>query len=125
MNYKLLLRHLGGTAKYKGHAYLLTALNMVQEDPELLHLVTKRLYPEIARMYNSTSDDVELCIRRLIGVMWRTNQPLMDVLMGYPSRKQPSNATFLAAMTTLPQEYQDMLMEHDHFSEEHSLPGLV
>ena len=48
---------------------------MIREEAYLLAL-TKRLYPDIARYYQTTREAVERSIRTLISVMWDKNPEL-------------------------------------------------
>lgn len=47
MDYRLVLIQFGITPNYKGYHQMLTALEIAEVDPEVLTLVTKRLYPAI------------------------------------------------------------------------------
>ena len=44
-----LLHRLGATANYTGFSYLVRALQLCAEKPERLLLVTKWLYPDVAK----------------------------------------------------------------------------
>ena len=54
---EMLLR-LGITANYKGFLYLISAVEMCLADEECLHLVTKQVYPQVARRWSG------ICERR-------------------------------------------------------------
>lgn len=71
----------------KGYIFLRDAIKMVYMDFELLTGVTKVLYPDIAKNYNSTPVRVERAIRHAIEVSWYKR--------GY-SGKKPTNSEFIA-----------------------------
>ena len=54
---------MGVPAHIKGYLYLRDAITMVYHNVDLLGSVTKELYPEIARKYNTTASRVERAIR--------------------------------------------------------------
>ena len=73
-----LLYRLGATANYTGFSYLVRALQLCAEEPERLLLVTKWLYPDVAKQYGTNWKAVERDIRtvgRVIGIQtgrfWR------------------------------------------------------
>ena len=55
-----LLHRLGATANYTGFSYLVRALQLCAEEPERLLLVTKWLYPDVAKQYGTNWKAVEL-----------------------------------------------------------------
>lgn len=61
----------GITPNMKGFAYLKEAIIMVYCDPEGLNTMTKVIYPDIAKMYNTSPFAVERCIRIAIEKAWR------------------------------------------------------
>ena len=67
---------------------------------DILGQVTKVLYPEIARSYNTTSSRVERAIRHAIEVAWnRGNTEAIDDIFGYTvsaSKSKPTNSEFIA-----------------------------
>ncbi|MFB8735129.1 sporulation initiation factor Spo0A C-terminal domain-containing protein [Bacillus sp. SL00103] len=54
----------------KGYLYLREAISMVYNDIELLGSITKVLYPDIAKKFNTTASRVERAIRHAIEVAW-------------------------------------------------------
>ena len=58
-----LLHRLGATANYTGFSYLVRALQLCAEEPERLLLVTKWLYPDVAKQYGTNWKAVERNIR--------------------------------------------------------------
>ena len=65
-----LLLGLGFQAHQKGYRYLREAVLVVFEEPESLTSVTKILYPEVAKRYNTTDKQVERAIRNSIETAW-------------------------------------------------------
>ena len=66
-----LLHDLGISENYKGFYYILSALDLIQEKPERLLLVTKWLYPEIAKRHHTSSACVERDMRSVIQSAWK------------------------------------------------------
>lgn len=91
-----LLGRLGATADYKGFSYTAYAMALCAERPELLLLVTKNLYPAVARQYRTTWQAVERDIRTVVGLVWRRNPALLDRLAGGSLEERPRCAQFLS-----------------------------
>lgn len=70
---------MGIPAHIKGYMYLRTAIMKTYDNIDILGQVTKVLYPEIARNYNTTSSRVERAIRHAIEVAW--NREILRPLM--------------------------------------------
>ena len=58
-----LIRSLGIGATYRGYEYLIYGIRLCLSDENYLLFVSKYLYPDIARHYNTTSYSVERNIR--------------------------------------------------------------
>src|SRR5690625_4662552 len=84
----------------KCYLYLREAITMVYHDIELLGSITKVLYPDIAKEFNTTSSRVERAIRHAIEVAWsRGNIEAISSLFGYTvsvSKAKPTNSEFIA-----------------------------
>lgn len=93
------LRRLGVTADYKGYAYTACALALCAEQPELLLLVTKNLYPQVAKRYQTTWKAVERNIRTVVGVAWQRNPELLGLMAGGPLEAKPHSVRFLAIVS--------------------------
>lgn len=65
-----LLVRTGFQAHQRGYRYLREAIVLVSCQPEMLDSVTKLLYPEIAKLYNTTDKQVERAIRNAIETAW-------------------------------------------------------
>lgn len=94
------IHDLGVPAHIKGYQYMRTAIMMVIEDMNLLNYITKTLYPDIAKLYNTTSSRVERAIRHSIEVAWnRGKQELTNEIFGYTihsGKGKPTNSEFIA-----------------------------
>ncbi len=73
-----LMERLGITLNYKGFYYAVYAVCLVAEKPERSLLVTKWLYPEVARHYETTVNAVERDIRTVVGIIWRENRKALE-----------------------------------------------
>ena len=75
---------LGIPAHLRGYQFLRSALEMCIEDMELVGSVTKLLYPDLAKLYQTTDTKIERAIRNAIEVSWeRGNTELFEELFGY------------------------------------------
>ncbi|WP_018660607.1 sporulation transcription factor Spo0A [Heyndrickxia acidiproducens] len=95
-----IIHEIGVPAHIKGYMYLREAISMVYNDIELLGSITKVLYPEIAKKYNTTASRVERAIRHAIEVAWsRGNIESISTLFGYTvsmTKAKPTNSEFIA-----------------------------
>ncbi|WP_245835745.1 sporulation transcription factor Spo0A [Virgibacillus ndiopensis] len=95
-----IIHEIGVPAHIKGYMYLREAITMVYNDIELLGSITKVLYPDIAKKYNTTASRVERAIRHAIEVAWsRGNIDSISALFGYTvsiSKAKPTNSEFIA-----------------------------
>jgi len=95
-----IMHDIGVPAHIKGYLYLREAITMVYHDIELLGSITKILYPDIAKKFNTTSSRVERAIRHAIEVAWnRGNIDSITELFGYTinvSKAKPTNSEFIA-----------------------------
>lgn len=95
-----ILHEVGIPAHIKGYMYLRTSILKTYYNIDILGQITKVLYPEIARMYNTTSSRVERAIRHAIEVAWnRGNTEAIDDIFGYTVsaiKSKPTNSEFIA-----------------------------
>jgi two-component system response regulator (stage 0 sporulation protein A) len=91
---------LGVPAHLKGYHFIREAILISEDDMEVVSSVTKLLYPEIARIYKTTSQKVERAIRNAIEVSWtRGNTETMEELFGYSAasgKGRPTNSEYIA-----------------------------
>lgn len=91
------LYKLGVRPNLGGYRYLTYGIQLVEEKPERLQYVTKELYPEIARQYNTNWMSVERAIRTAITSCWkRGNRELLDEMVGYRLEDKPTASEFIA-----------------------------
>ena len=98
-----ILHTMGVPAHIKGYSLLRHAIIMVIREPEVITLVTKRLYPELANLNKTTASRVERAIRHAIEVAWdRGNVEVMNDYFGYTisnMRGKPTNSEFIAMIS--------------------------
>ncbi len=86
----------------KGYHYIRAAVVMAVEDMRVVGSVTKLLYPEIARRYNTTDGKVERAIRNAIEISWeRGNRHTFERMFGYcmeSGQGRPTNSEYIAAI---------------------------
>lgn len=98
-----IMREIGVPAHIKGYQYLREAILLTVRDPDLMHAVTKVLYPTVAKSNKTTSSRVERAIRHAIEVAWDRGD--VDVLASYfgytiqNSRGKPTNSEFIAMIS--------------------------
>jgi len=84
-----------------GYRYIKSAVRMSIDDNAMLDGITKRLYPEVAKMHKSTASRVERAIRHAIHTIWqREGGPeRFAELMGFPvDKEKPTNSHFIASI---------------------------
>ncbi|SHJ48728.1 sporulation transcription factor Spo0A [Paramaledivibacter caminithermalis] len=95
-----IIHEIGVPAHIKGYLYLREAIGMVVENVEYLSAVTKELYPDIAKKFNTTPSRVERAIRHAIEVAWsRGKLDTINRLFGYTvsnGKGKPTNSEFIA-----------------------------
>ena len=93
-----LLSQLGVPPHLKGCQYLKTAVVLCAQSMEELEGITKRLYPDIARMHHTAGETVEHAIRHAIEAAWqRGDENVQKKLFGYSRMegKRPTNLEFI------------------------------
>ena len=93
-----LLYRLGITSRYTGFFYTSFAVYLAAQEPECLLLVTKLLYPEVARRYNTNWRCVERNIRTVSELAWRENRASLEDMARRPLPRRPSATEFLAIL---------------------------
>ena len=95
------LIELGIPTRLKGYKYILAAIEQVLEDETSLEGVTKILYPDVAKKYNSTPQRVEKAIRHAIEVAWTDN--VVELRREFEDGKEnrrPTNSEFISRIST-------------------------
>ena len=97
-----LLRDLGIPANIRGYHYIRTGIMLALKDPEILHFITKDLYPAIAKEYETTATKVERAIRHAVEKsMVQGDSKLLEEIFSYSysSKKgKPTNAEYIATL---------------------------
>lgn len=97
-----ILHELGIPSHIKGHQYLREAIIMVYENPDLIGGVTKELYPDVAKKFETTVSRVERAIRHSIEVSWnRANWKYMNEIFGHSidaDKAKPTNSEFIVTV---------------------------
>ena len=95
-----MIHDIGVPAHIRGYQYLREAIQMSVKDMDMLGSITKTLYPEIAKKYETTPSRVERAIRHAIEVAWnRGRMETLDALFGYTintGKGKPTNSEFIA-----------------------------
>lgn len=93
---------MGMPVHLRGYHYMRTAVVMAVEDMKVVGSVTKLLYPEVARRYNTTNGKVERAIRNAIEISWeRGNRHTFEKMFGYckeSGQGRPTNSEYIAAI---------------------------
>ena len=86
-----LLRSLGTTGKLAGFRCTVYMIERIQEDPEQLQLITKRLYRETGKKFGVSAASVERNLRTLIHFCWsRTDHSFLAHIAGTDLRTPPT-----------------------------------
>ncbi len=75
------------------------ALLYCMENPNGTHLITKILYPEVARMHGLTGSSVEKNIRQSITTIQKANTATYNRIFSYANGKRITNGEFLSVVT--------------------------
>ena len=87
-------------AHLKGYPYIVKAIELLVYKPDMIHDVTKGIYPVIAKEFSTTPSRVERAIRHGIEVGWTRSD--YDTQMQYfgntvsPDKGKPTNSEFIA-----------------------------
>lgn len=83
-----------------GYQYLRESIKMTIADPTIINNVTKRLYPEVGKVFNTSASKVERAIRHAIEVAWnRGRVEAINSIFGvrvYIGSERPTNSEFIA-----------------------------
>ena len=94
-----LLQQLGVTANYTGYFHAAYAVQLCMKRPERLLLVTKLVYPDVAKQFQTTWKAVERNIRTVGELIWRQGPSLLEQLAGRKLLYKPCAAQLLAMLT--------------------------
>ena len=90
-----LLRLLGIGANYRGYHVCAVAVKLCMEDSNYLLLVTKNLYPEVAKICGCSWRAVERAIRTTAARAWERNPQLLTEIARYPLTQPPTASDFI------------------------------
>ena len=94
------LLEIGVPDAISGHRYVKYAIELATANPEIVHFMTKGLYPEVAKRFGTTPSRAERAIRHAIESAWDRGD--LDVLERYfgntvsISKGKPTNSEFIA-----------------------------
>lgn len=95
-----IIHEIGVPAHIKGYQYLREAIILTINDMDMINAVTKILYPEVARRFDTTPSRVERAIRHAIEVAWdRGDIEVLQKFFGYTVsniKGKPTNSEFIA-----------------------------
>lgn len=95
-----IIHDVGVPAHIKGYQYLREAIMIAVDDMDVINAVTKVLYPEVAKRFNTTASRVERAIRHAIEVAWdRGDLETLQKYFGYTVsnvKGKPTNSEFIA-----------------------------
>jgi two-component system response regulator (stage 0 sporulation protein A) len=97
-----ILHELGIPSHIKGYQYIRDGIGIIYEKPETIGGITKELYPELAKRFNTTVSRVERAIRHAIEVSWnRGSWDLMEEIFGHSvdiDKAKPTNSEFIVTI---------------------------
>ena len=95
-----IIHEIGVPAHIKGYQYLREAIIIAVEDMDVINAITKVLYPQVAKCFDTTSSRVERAIRHAIEVAWdRGDLDTLQKFFGYTvsnTKGKPTNSEFIA-----------------------------
>lgn len=87
---------LGIRSTYQGFHYIKHALCLCLDDGDKIQSICKYIYPEVARKYQTSQDNVEPCMRTAIAYCWYNgNREYLIKIARYPLKEKPTNSEFL------------------------------
>ena len=92
------LYRLGITAKYRGFFHASYAVSLAIKQPDRLLMVTKWLYPDVAKEYKTEWGCVERNIRTIADLAWRYHRRELEELAHTNLNKKPTPSQFLAIL---------------------------
>ena len=97
-----ILHELGVPSHIKGYQYIREGIAIIYHNPEVIGGITKELYPQIAKKFDTTVSRVERAIRHAIEVSWnRGNWDLMEDIFGHSvdiDKAKPTNSEFIVTV---------------------------
>ena len=95
-----IIHEIGVPAHIKGYQYLREAIIIAVNDMDVINAITKVLYPQVAKAFQTTPSRVERAIRHAIEVAWdRGDLDTLQRFFGYTvsnTKGKPTNSEFIA-----------------------------
>ena len=95
-----IIHEIGAPAHIKGYQYLREAIIIAVGDMDVINAITKVLYPQVAKTFQTTPSRVERAIRHAIEVAWdRGDLDTLQRFFGYTvsnTKGKPTNSEFIA-----------------------------
>ena len=95
-----IIHEIGVPAHIKGYQYLREAIILAVKDMDVINAITKVLYPQVAKTFDTTPSRVERAIRHAIEVAWdRGDLETLQSFFGYTvsnTKGKPTNSEFIA-----------------------------
>ena len=95
-----IIHEIGVPAHIKGYQYLREAIIIAVNDMDVINAITKVLYPQVAKTFQTTPSRVERAIRHAIEVAWdRGDLYTLQRFFGYTvsnTKGKPTNSEFIA-----------------------------
>jgi len=99
-NITMYIQQMGVPAHIKGYQYLREAIIIAVKDMDVINAITKVLYPQVAKTFQTTPSRVERAIRHAIEVAWdRGDLDTLQRFFGYTvsnTKGKPTNSEFIA-----------------------------
>ena len=100
-----IIHEIGVPAHIKGYQYLREAIIIAVNDMDVINAITKVLYPQVAKTFQTTPSRVERAIRHAIEVAWdRGNLDTLQRVFGYTvsnTKGSPTNSEFIARVAQI------------------------
>lgn len=98
-----IISKLGIPSHFKGYSYLVAAIIATVQEPSLINEVTTKLYPTIAKLFDTNEQRVERAMRFAIETAWNKGDvQVIHDLFGYcvdDQKGKPTNASFIAIIS--------------------------
>ena len=97
-----LLKEIGMKPRLSGFEYIKEAITMCYADASYMRSITKQMYPEIAKTFNTTPSRVERAMRHAIESAWSLGNcykqnEIFSFTIGHDKAK-PTNGEFIACV---------------------------
>ena len=95
-----LLYSLGVTEKYAGFFYTAVAVHLAACRPERLALITKWLYPDVAKQFRTDWRNVERGIRAAAEIAWELRPDKLAEIAKRDLDRRPTNSQFITILVS-------------------------